>query len=63
MLINGVDLFVVHEGQSDVPLFLVHGYTGGVTDFDDVAPALAVSRRVVRYSHRGHAESQNTGDQ
>ncbi len=63
MLINGVELFVVDEGESDVPLFLVHGYTGGQSDWDDVAPALAVSRRVVRYTHRGHAESQNTGDQ
>lgn len=62
MLINGLDLFVVDEGTSDVPLFLVHGFTGGQSDWDDVAPALAKNRRVIRYTHRGHAESQNTGD-
>jgi pimeloyl-ACP methyl ester carboxylesterase len=53
----------VDEGTSDVPLVLVHGFTGGQSDWDDVASALAISRRVIRYSHRGHAESQNTGDQ
>ncbi len=62
MLINGLDLQFVDEGEGDVPLFLVHGYTGGVSDWDDVAPALAKSRRVIRYSHRGHALSTNTGD-
>ncbi|MDP1794382.1 MAG: alpha/beta hydrolase [Acidimicrobiales bacterium] len=63
MQINGLDLHVVDEGNSDVPLVLVHGFTGGVSDWDDVAPTLAKTRRVIRYSHRGHAESQNTGDQ
>ncbi|MBA2607869.1 MAG: alpha/beta hydrolase [Actinobacteria bacterium] len=60
--INGLDLQIVDEGNSEVPLFLVHGYTGGASDWDDVAPALAQSRRVIRYSHRGHAQSTNTGD-
>lgn len=63
MQVNGLDLFVVDEGTSDVPLVLVHGYTGGQSDWDDVAPSLAEKRRVIRYSHRGHAESENTGDQ
>lgn len=63
MQVNGLELFVVDEGSSDVPLVLVHGYTGGQSDWDDVAPALAEKRRVIRYSHRGHAESENTGDQ
>lgn len=64
MLINGVELNVVDEGRSadGVPLFLVHGYTGGVSDFEDVAPALIANRRVIRYDHRGHAQSQNLGD-
>jgi len=62
MLINGLDLQIVDEGDGDVPLFLVHGYTGGVSDWDDVAPELAKTRRVIRYSHRGHALSANTGD-
>ncbi|MEY2469249.1 MAG: hypothetical protein QOF21_1947, partial [Actinomycetota bacterium] len=62
MLINGLDLNVIDEGASDVPLVLVHGYTGGASDWDDVAPTLASSRRVVRYDHRGHAQSTNTSD-
>lgn len=62
MLINGLDLNVIDEGTSDVPLVLVHGYTGGASDWDDVAPSLATSRRVIRYDHRGHAQSPNTGD-
>ncbi len=62
LAVNGVDLEIVDEGSSDVPLLLVHGYTGGASDWDDVAPALAKSRRVIRYSHRGHAQSTNTGD-
>ncbi|MEY2396890.1 MAG: hypothetical protein QOJ00_64 [Actinomycetota bacterium] len=62
MLVNGVDLHVVDEGTSDVPLVLVHGYTGAAVDWDDVAPALAQRRRVIRYDHRGHGQSTNTGD-
>lgn len=62
MEVNGLELQIVDEGSSDVPLFLVHGYTGGASDWDDVAPTLAKSRRVIRYSHRGHAHSTNTGD-
>lgn len=62
MLINGLELHIVDEGSGDVPLFLVHGFTGGTSDFDDVAPALVEKRRVIRYDHRGHNQSQNTGD-
>jgi pimeloyl-ACP methyl ester carboxylesterase len=61
MLINGLEIRVVDQGSSDVPMFLVHGYTGGASDFDDVAPSLAQTRRVIRYDHRGHAQSENTG--
>ena len=61
MLINDVDLVVLDEGSSDVPLVLVHGFTGGACDWDDVAPALAENRRVIRYDHRGHAGSHNFG--
>lgn len=62
MRIGEIEFNVVDEGAGDVPLFLVHGYTGGASDFDDVAPTLAQSRRVIRYDHRGHARSTNTGN-
>jgi pimeloyl-ACP methyl ester carboxylesterase len=63
VLVNGVDLVVIDEGAGDVPLVLVHGFTGGASDWDDVAPALAEKRRVIRYDHRGHAGSHNFGDE
>ena len=62
MQVNGIELHVVDEGTSDIPLVLVHGFTGSATDWDDVAPSLSQTRRVIRYDHRGHAESQNLGD-
>ena len=46
----------------DVPLVLVHGWTGSRHDWDDVASALAGDRHVVAYDHRGHGDSTHTGD-
>jgi pimeloyl-ACP methyl ester carboxylesterase len=58
VLINGLDLHVVDQGQGDgTPLLLVHGFTGSDVDWADVQPALAAHRRVVSYTHRGHGDS------
>ncbi|MGB0112254.1 MAG: alpha/beta hydrolase [Ilumatobacteraceae bacterium] len=44
-----------------VPLVLIHGFTGGRIDFEDVIDPLAADRRVVAWDHRGHNDSTNTG--
>jgi pimeloyl-ACP methyl ester carboxylesterase len=46
-------------------LVLVHGWTGGRHDWDDVGAELAEAapgRRVLAYDHRGHGTSTHTGD-
>ncbi|MET0663303.1 MAG: alpha/beta hydrolase [Ilumatobacteraceae bacterium] len=49
-------------GGSATPLVLMHGFTGGRIDFEDVIDDLATERRVVAWDHRGHSDSTNTGD-
>jgi pimeloyl-ACP methyl ester carboxylesterase len=60
MLIRGHELHVVDGGAGTPPLLLVHGFTGSDMDWLDVQPALAKSRRVVSYTHRGHGDSAHT---
>jgi pimeloyl-ACP methyl ester carboxylesterase len=56
-----IDLHLVDEGSgAGAPLLLVHGFTGSDLDWADVQPALARDRRVVSYTHRGHAGSPHT---
>ena len=62
LTIGSVDLAYDDEGAGAPPLLLLHGYTGAASDFADVAPPLAASRRVVAYDQRGHGDSTNTGD-
>ncbi len=49
-------------GGPETPLVLLHGFTGGRIDFEDVIDDLATERRVVAWDHRGHSDSTNTGD-
>lgn len=42
---------------TDVPVVLVHGYTGGSVDWDPLLPGLAAERPVVVYDQRGHGLS------
>ncbi len=49
-------------GTPATPLVLMHGFTGGRIDFEDVIDDLATERRVVAWDHRGHSDSTNTGD-
>lgn len=40
------------------PLVLVHGHLGNLASFDDLAPRLTASYRVVAYDQRGHGWSE-----
>jgi pimeloyl-ACP methyl ester carboxylesterase len=56
----GDDEFLVREMGSDngVPILLVHGLAGtSLTEWYQVAPKLAVDRRVIMVDHRGHGLS------
>jgi pimeloyl-ACP methyl ester carboxylesterase len=57
------DIEVAYEdfGAGDVPLVMVHGFTGHREDFANVCDALAVSRRVVIPDLRGHGETSWRG--
>ncbi|HVV75727.1 MAG TPA: alpha/beta hydrolase [Mycobacteriales bacterium] len=59
---GGVELTTYVQGEGEPPLVLVHGYIGSHVDWDLVAPALASSRRVITYDHRGHGDSTNAGN-
>lgn len=56
----GDDEFMVREmgPESGVPILLVHGLAGAsLTEWYQVAPKLAVDRRVIMIDHRGHGLS------
>lgn len=62
LALDGVELAYDDVGEGSPPLLLLHGYTGAASDFAEVIPPLAASRRVVAYDQRGHGDSTNTGD-
>lgn len=56
---DGIELRVQYRGHGGArPLVLVHGYTGGLIDWDPVVDDLAADRTVVTYDHRGHGRSE-----
>jgi 3-oxoadipate enol-lactonase len=55
---NGVALRCELSGQGDHTLVLVHEMGGSLESWDEVAPRLAKSRRVLRYDTRGAGMSQ-----
>ncbi len=55
---NGVGLRCELSGGGDRTLVLVHEMGGSLESWDDVAPRLAKSRRVLRYDTRGAGLSQ-----
>ena len=61
MLINGLELNVVDEGRATFRSCSSTASPAAPCDWDDVAPAFAKSAASIRYDHRGHAESANTG--
>jgi 3-oxoadipate enol-lactonase len=56
--VNGVGLRYELSGSGDRTVVLVHEMGGSLDSWDDVAPRLAASRRVVRYDTRGAGMSQ-----
>jgi 3-oxoadipate enol-lactonase len=56
--VNGVGLRYELSGSGDRTVVLVHEMGGSLDNWDDVAPRLAASRRVVRYDTRGAGMSQ-----
>jgi 3-oxoadipate enol-lactonase len=56
--LDGVALRYELSGQGDRTLVLVHEMGGALESWDEVAPRLAKSRRVLRYDTRGAGMSQ-----
>jgi 3-oxoadipate enol-lactonase len=56
--LNGVSLRCELSGEGDRTLVLVHEMGGSLESWDEVAPRLAASRRVLRYDTRGAGMSQ-----
>jgi 3-oxoadipate enol-lactonase len=56
--LNGVTLRYELSGKGDRTVVLVHEMGGSLESWDDVAPKLAASRRVLRYDTRGAGMSQ-----
>ena len=58
------DVTIVGDRDGDgEPLVLVHGFTGSGLDWVDVIDELRAGNDVIRFDHRGHGESTNTGDE
>ena len=53
--VNGVRIAYEVTGDSDVPLVVVHGAWGTLSNWDLVVPELARQFRVVAYDRRGHS--------
>jgi 3-oxoadipate enol-lactonase len=60
---DGVGLRYELSGKGDRTLVLVHEMGGSLESWDDVAPRLAESRRVLRYDTRGAGMSQKVRGQ
>jgi len=61
--LNGVALRYELSGQGDHTLVLVHEMVGALDSWDEVAPRLAKSRRILRYDTRGAGMSQKVRGQ
>ena len=55
---NGVGLRYELSGRGDHTVVLIHEMGGSLESWDEVAPALAASRRVLRYDTRGAGLSE-----
>jgi 3-oxoadipate enol-lactonase len=61
--LDGITLRYELTGKGDPTLVLVHEMGGSLESWDDVAPRLAQSRRVLRYDTRGAGMSQKVRGQ
>jgi pimeloyl-ACP methyl ester carboxylesterase len=61
--VNGVRIAYEVTGDSDVPLVVVHGAWGTLSNWDLVLPELARRFRVVAYDRRGHSGSERPAGQ
>lgn len=59
--VNNVRLNYLDWGGAGPALILIHGVTANPHHFDDLAPALRDSFRVIAYARRGHGRSETTG--
>jgi pimeloyl-ACP methyl ester carboxylesterase len=56
-----VRLHYVQQGEGDEPLVFIHGYTGGLRDWEEVLPRLPAGMRGYAFDLRGAGESEKTG--
>ncbi len=61
MRINDLEYHIEEEGSGE-PLLLLHGFTGSVRNWDDVAPQFAQRHRVIRVDLPGHGRTEFTPD-
>jgi len=54
--VNGLDYYVEDEGQGE-PLLLLHGFTGSVRSWDEVASRLSADYRILRVDLPGHGRT------
>lgn len=59
--VNGVSLNLLDWGGTGPALVLIHGLGDSPHIFDDLAPKLTPSYRVLAYARRGHARSEKKG--
>jgi pimeloyl-ACP methyl ester carboxylesterase len=62
MMARGMNLFVLDEGQSSVPLLVLHGFPTSTYDFKAVWPLLTAKRRVVTLDLPGFGFSDKPAD-
>ncbi|MBI3784386.1 MAG: alpha/beta hydrolase [Deltaproteobacteria bacterium] len=60
--INEVDLYYERHGDRGVPLVLVHGYTGDISDWRFQIAEFAPTHRVLVSDNRGHGQSPPPAD-
>jgi pimeloyl-ACP methyl ester carboxylesterase len=56
-----VRLHYVQQGEGEEPLVFVHGYTGGLRDWEEILPLLPPTVRAYAFDLRGAGESEKPG--